>query len=110
MQRNGFILFSIEDRRNTIKKTILIYSFLEDEEQIVIMLEKEITSTPTAKGLQDTALCQTGHMNRFWHIFITIIWLCRQYMIGKMAISDSSIVIEAAEYFESAKAFMKTIK
>ena len=56
------------------------------------MLEKEITSTPTAKGLQDTALCQIGHMNRFWHISITIIWLCRQYMIGKMAISAARIL------------------
>lgn len=68
------------------KKTTSICSFLEDEGLMGIMLEKVTISTPTAKGLHDIALCQIGRMSRFWHISIIIIWLCRLYMIGKMAI------------------------
>ena len=86
MQLNGSILFNIEDRQNTTKKTTSICSFLEDEGLMGIMLEKVTISTPTAKGLHDIALCQIGRMSRFWHISIIIIWLCRLYMIGKMAI------------------------
>ena len=89
---NGFTLFSTEDRQNTTKKTILICSFSEDEELMGIMLEKEITFIPTVRELQDTALCQIGRMSRFWHISIIIIWLCRLYMIGKMAICAERIL------------------
>ena len=92
MQLNGSILFNIEDRQNTTKKTILICSFLEDEGLMGIMLEKVTISTPTAKGLHDIALCQIGRMSRFWHISIIIIWLCRLYMIGKMAICAEHIL------------------
>ena len=92
MPPNGFTLFSTEDRQNTTKKTILICSFSEDEELMGIMLEKEITFIPTVRELQDTALCQIGRMSRFWHISIIIIWLCRLYMIGKMAICAEHIL------------------
>ena len=57
-----------------------------------IMLEKVTISTPTAKGLHDIALCQIGRMSRFWHISIIIIWQCRLYMIGKMAIYAERIL------------------
>ena len=67
-------------------------SFSEDEELMGIMLEKEITFIPTVRELQDTALCQIGRMSRFWHISIIIIWLCRLYMIGKMAICAEHIL------------------
>lgn len=53
---------------------------------------KEITFIPTVRELQDTALCQIGRMSRFWHISIIIIWLCRLYMIGKMAICAEHIL------------------
>ena len=84
--------FNIEDRQNPTKKTTSICSILEDEGLMGIMLEKVTISTPTAKGLHDIALCQIGRMSRFWHISIIIIWLCRLYMIGKMAIYAERIL------------------
>ena len=56
------------------------------KEQLLAEL-KELTEY-VSDTYGDFEMCirdRIGRMSRFWHISIIITWLCRLYMIGKMA-------------------------
>ena len=65
---SGFTLYSIEDRRDTIKNISWIYSCSDAERQTAIMLEK-IISTLIQPESPDTALLQSGGTKISLHIF-----------------------------------------